>query len=207
MVNIRWTRGDRPRLQESTHLRAAFSIGGHADTPLDELASRAASGDRLAFEEIYDRTSAEIFNYLYASTRDLPAAEDLASNVFLRAWRSAKSYRVGTDMYRPWLFAIARNEMRDHWRTNSTDLPLCEAELVMPDQSNGGVDAVDAKNQLLRAVSILTGDQRDVVVLRYYGDKSHQEIASLLGKKEGAVRALLMRALRSMREAMTDAKT
>jgi RNA polymerase sigma-70 factor (ECF subfamily) len=66
------------------------------------------------------------------------------------------------------------------------------------------LDPAEAREAVSRALAVLTPEQREVVVLRYFNSKSHREIAQLLGKREGAVRAMLLRALRHMRKVMTD---
>jgi len=173
---------------------------------LDELARRAANGDRVAFEAIYDETAADILEFLAGSTRRLSIAEDLAANVFLKAWRSARTYKVGSNSYRRWLFGIARNELNNHWRTNRVDVPLEFVELPETDPAALSVQAQDLRDRVLHAMRFLTAEQRDAIVLRYLGEKSYSEIAQILGKKEGAIRALVMRGLRQMRRILDDAE-
>ena len=188
-------------------LRAIKRVFGEAGTDvgrLDELARRVAEGDRLAFEAIYDETARDIFDYLSGNTRRLAVAEDLAANVFLKAWRSAKTYRVGSNTYRQWLFGIARNELTNHWRTSRAEIPLDLVDIPDDDPSALSAQAEDLRDRVIRAMQALTHEQRDAIVLRYFGEKSYPEIAEMLGKREGAIRALVMRGLRQMRRALDD---
>jgi RNA polymerase sigma-70 factor (ECF subfamily) len=178
--------------------------GGHSR--LDELARRVAAGDRVAFEAIYDETARDIFDYLSGSTRRISVAEDLAANVFLKAWRSARTYRVGSNTYRQWLYGIARNELNNHWRTTRVDIPLDLVDIPDADPSALSAQAEDLRDRVLDAMQFLTNEQRDAIVLRYFGEKSYAEIAAILGKKEGAIRALVMRGLRQMRRVIDDAQ-
>jgi RNA polymerase sigma-70 factor (ECF subfamily) len=173
---------------------------------LDELARRVATGDRVAFEAIYDETARDIFDYLSGSTRRISVAEDLAANVFLKAWRSARTYRVGSNTYRQWLYGIARNELNNHWRTTRVDIPLDLVDIPDADPSALSAQAEDLRDRVLDAMQFLTNEQRDAIVLRYFGEKSYAEIAAILGKKEGAIRALVMRGLRQMRRVIDDAQ-
>lgn len=172
---------------------------------LDALAERASEGDRAAFGELYEQLVDDLYRYLRGQCRDDTLAEDLVAEVFLKAWRSARSYRRGSGHYRRWIFTIARNELRDHWRTSQRTLEVQEYDLVQADASGPADDGDDVRRLVQRALSALTREQRDVVVLRYFENKTHEQIAEILGKREGAVRALLLRALRRMRKVMGDA--
>jgi RNA polymerase sigma-70 factor (ECF subfamily) len=172
---------------------------------LDALAARAASGDRAAFEQIYLALADELYRYIYGQCREPATAEDIVATVFLRAWRSAKAYRSGSLRFRQWIFAIARNEVRDYWRLAQRTLPLRDSHYGLEDTPDVRDNTDMAIAALMKALAVLTPEQRDVVALRYFNQKSHREIATILGKREGAVRSLLLRALRRMRKVMTDA--
>lgn len=171
---------------------------------LDHLAARAATGDRAAFEQIYNLLADDLYGYLRGQCQDDTTAEDLLANTFLKAWRSARRYRVGSNHFRQWIFAIARNELRDHWRANERTLPIIELDLA-DEVPEVHPDPAEVHRLVAVALASLTEDQRQVVVLRYFNEKSHEEIAALLGKREGAVRQMLLRALRRMRKVMADA--
>lgn len=186
-----------PRIQPDAQAEAAAL--------LDSLATRAADGDRASFERIYHLLVDELYAYVRAQVQDDTVAEDLIANVFLKAWRSARRYRSGSDSFRRWIFGIARNEVRDHWRTNRRLIELHEHDVSDESDTMLQDDPDGARRLVYRALAILTPDQRQVVVLRYFDNKSHEEIATILGKREGAVRALQLRALRRMRKVMDDA--
>lgn len=185
-----------PHLREADRLQAL---------ELDELAARAALGDRAAFERIYNLLVDDLYSYIRGQTRNETVAEDLVANVFLKAWRSAKGYRPSSHTFRRWIFTIARNEVRDYWRASQRTLPMVEFEISDERQPEPESDPVEVRRLVQQALATLTEEQRQVVVLRYFSNKSHEEIATILGKREGAVRAQLMRALRQMRKVMGDA--
>jgi RNA polymerase sigma-70 factor (ECF subfamily) len=189
----------------------AYQLGGETlegvsrdSDDLDELAARVASGDRAAFDDLYTRTVDEVYAFVRGQCRNDAEAEDIIANVFLKVWRSARSYRVGSGQFRRWLFAIARNEVKRAWAQRKREVAPLPEEIAEAEANRPGLD-IPTRDLLHRAMLVLTPEQRDVVVLRYYGGKSHQEIAAILGKREGAVRALLLRALRKMRKAIDDA--
>ncbi|MCO5203100.1 MAG: RNA polymerase sigma factor [Chloroflexi bacterium] len=185
-----------PHLREADRLQAL---------ELDELAARAALGDRAAFERIYNLLVDDLYSYIRGQTRNETVAEDLVANVFLKAWRSAKGYRPSSHTFRRWIFTIARNEVRDYWRASQRTLPMVEFEISDERQPEPESDPAEVRRLVQQALATLTEEQRQVVVLRYFSNKSHEDIATILGKREGAVRAQLMRALRQMRKVMGDA--
>ncbi len=185
-----------PHLREADRLQAL---------ELDELAARAALGDRAAFERIYNLLVDDLYSYIRGQTRNETVAEDLVANVFLKAWRSAKGYRPSSHTFRRWIFTIARNEVRDYWRASQRTLPMVEFDISDERQPEPESDPVEVRRLVQQALATLTEEQRQVVVLRYFSNKSHEDIATILGKREGAVRAQLMRALRQMRKVMGDA--
>lgn len=193
-------------MQESLPLSGVGPEGdGPRDDTLDRLAVLVAGGDRAAFEQIYSLLVDDLHAYVRSQCQNDAVAEDLLANVFLKAWRSAKRYRTGSDHFRRWIFAIARNEVRDYWRSNRRTLPYFEIDTNDAAWQDAAPDPEEARRRVARAMESLTEAQRQVVVLRYFSNKSHEEIAALLGKREGAVRALLLRALRRMRKVMADA--
>lgn len=191
-------------MQETLHLPQVLEGDGRDPAVLDRLAARVAAGDSAAFEQIYLLLVDDLYVYVRGQCHNDTVAEDLVANVFLKAWRSARCYHTGSDRFRRWIFTIARNEVRDYWRASQRTLPILgmdvQDESEAPDSS-----AIDARPQVAAALRVLTEDQRQVVVLRFFNNKSHEEIARIMGKREGAVRALLMRALRHMRKVMLDA--
>lgn len=194
-------------MQESSSLSQGAARPGPSEAAvLDRLAVRASAGDRPAFEEIYLLLVDELYAFVRSQCHNDDAAEDIVATVFLKAWRSARRYRPGSERFRPWIFAIARNELRNHWRETANDLAIADFDLL---DENATVEAGDdrpaARAAIAQALRSLTQEQRQVVILRYFNNKSHEEIAAIMHKREGAVRALLMRALRHMRKVMSDA--
>jgi len=192
--------------QESSALTRAYELEQRGSAELDGLAARAGHGDRVAFEQIYTLLVDDLYGYVRGLCRDDTAAEDVTAEVFFKAWRSAPRYRPGSNTYRRWLFTIARNEVRDYWRSRQATIPIDgdfqDAAHQDPPPSGDALESL-----VERGLGSLTESQRQVVVLRYYRNKSFEEIASLMGKREGAVRAQLMRALNRMRKVVGDAAT
>ena len=191
-------------MQNSWSLEGAVPESpAEAAVALDVLAERVAAGDQAAFELVYQGLVDELYSYVRGQCRSETDAEDIVASVFFKAWRSANRYRLGSQSFRPWMYGIARNEVRNHWRLSDESLPLLDTDIAAP--AGETFDDASAPAVLARAMGTLTPEQREVVVLRYFSEKTHSEIALIMGKREGSVRSLLHRALQRMRKAMLDA--
>ena len=173
-----------------------------SDADFGKLAAEAAGGDKRAFGILYGLLVHDVWTFLRSRCDNDAICEDLVAGVFLKAWDKASSQRTGSANYRAWVFAIARNELRDHWRREKRDADLtammAAVELCQSEPRANGLET----EALAAALSKLTEDQRDVVMLRLLAELSSQEVSRMLGKSEGAVRALQFRAMQSMK-AMT----
>lgn len=83
-------------------------------------------GDRDAFASLYDTHRDGIHRYIFFRVADPELAEDLTSEVFLRAWGNLKTFRIGRSPFAGWLYRIAHNAVIDHYRTRKTVVPLEE---------------------------------------------------------------------------------
>jgi RNA polymerase sigma-70 factor (ECF subfamily) len=165
-----------------------------------ELVDRAVRGDREAFAGLYDHFIDEVVRYFYAHVGSLHDAEDLASRTFLRAWRTIGGFRWRGRPFEAWLFTLAKNQLIDFYRARRA--PTAELDESQPDPAptpESSALAADRAEATRRALGRLTEEQRQVLILRFYMDRDTREIAAIMGKQEGTVRALQMRALRALR--------
>lgn len=173
------------------------------DTLENELIHRAVAGEAEAFAALYDRYVDRIFRFLRRRTMDQPLAEDLTSEVFLRAWDHLDGYRPGRAPFGAWLFKIARNLAIDASRKRrpdaSIDAMAFEPIEDLPGPEMTAAASLDAR-QVRQALSELTPLQRDVLSLRFIEGLSTAEVAAALGKRQGAIRALQMRGLQALAE-------
>jgi len=170
----------------------------------DELIVRAAGGDRAAFSALFDRHGRAVLKVGRAFAADDVAAEDVAQETFLAAWRAIGTYRPGVSSARTWLFAIARNAAR-HARRRDREVPCEDLDAVplfelglaadwvgdAPDDTLGHEQ--DAE-RLARAVASLPRDDREVVLLRDVQHLSGEDTAAALGLGLPAMKSGLHRA-------------
>jgi RNA polymerase sigma-70 factor (ECF subfamily) len=167
-----------------------------------ELAQRASRHDQEAFAALYTAYVEKIYKYLYYKVGSTQDAEDLCEQVFLKAWEAIGRYTWCGYPFSSWLYRLAHNLVVDHYRTRRESIPLQDViaqgnEPSDPDPAQALARTLDA-NELVQAIVQLTEDQRQVIALKFIEGYENSEIAQMLGKKEGAIRALQYRALRSL---------
>ena len=168
------------------------------------LLERAREYDQIALSEIYDRYSRRIHSYIYRRLGDVHLAEDLTAEVFLKMLEAAQSKKFARTSISGWLYRIAHNLIVDHFRSQPQREvePLDERLRAAVDDPTAVVEARLAQQGLRAALSHLTQEQQQVIVLRFGEGLSAPQVAGVMGKSEGAVRALQHRALATMRRTM-----
>ena len=167
------------------------------------LAIRASQGESAAFGLLYDRHVTAIYRYVYYRVRDDAEAEDLTSEVFMRALKAMPRYEP-RQAFLAWLYRIARNAVIDRARKGNRQVSFEDAlehpgvdKIVEPDAE---ILAHSDSATLRDALAKLTPLQQEVVVLRFIEGYSTEEIARLVGKREGTVRGIQFRAIGALRQ-------
>lgn len=169
------------------------------------LRERAAALDPAALTEIYDQFSGRIYSYIYHRTGDSPAAEDLTGEVFVRVLDAIQQDRTWTTTLQGWLFRIAHNLVVDHFRRQSKrDGPSLDERWMAPVDPEHTFEALFYSHQLRSALGHLTEEQQQVIVLKFVEDLSNAQVAEVMGKTEGAVKALQHRGIAALRRVMDD---
>jgi RNA polymerase sigma-70 factor (ECF subfamily) len=164
----------------------------------DRLLVEAAQADPARFLELYDRYVDRIFAFVSRRAGNRAVAEDITSQVFEQALRTIGQFRWRGVPLSAWLFRIASNALTDHWRERgrAADQPPPD----LPD--TGELDDLERRLALYRHVERLPPVQRDVIRLRFVEEKSVREAAAALGRSEGAIKQLQLRALERLRKSM-----
>lgn len=171
----------------------------------EETVRHAINGDQQAFALLYDAYVDSIYRFIYIRVEDQQTAEDISSNVFLKAWEKLGSYQQRGLPFRAWLFRIARNAVIDHYRTRKEVAPLEAAANATDRRGPSLAEGVAVKlevDHVLRLMEQLTEDQRNVLTLKLVHGFDTEEVAKTLGKRQGAVRALQMRGLQTLAKLM-----
>jgi RNA polymerase sigma-70 factor, ECF subfamily len=165
-----------------------------------KLIQRAKAGDPRAFSALYDRYQSRIYRYIYFRVHDVPTAEDLTSDVFVRLVENIHRYHDTGRPFLAWLYTIARNLLTDHYRREAQALqaPADENLSSYVDDPARHVQLSFEQQRLAEALGQLTEDQRQVLVLKFFEEMDNATAASLLNKTVGAVKALQHRGLATM---------
>ena len=166
------------------------------------LVSGAKALDERVWKEIFDTYYVRIWTFLQYRVGNISAAEDLASQVFVEAVAGIDRYTYRGIPLGAWLFRIARNVSSDYLRKQMRHERAAAEAAAEPDTSQPSEPDVDGE-QLMQALTQLTDDQRQVVVLRFFSDLSTADTATVMRKTPGSIKALQHRALASMRRALT----
>lgn len=162
----------------------------------------AARGDTAAFGTLVERYQELAFRAAYLVVRDAAAAEDVAQDAFVRAFRQLHTFRH-REPFRPWLLRIVTNLALNEVRARSRRIGLLGRIGMFADRSadppDAAVAASDEASRLLRAIGELPHDDRVILHLRYYLELPEREIAAVIGKPAGTVKSRLHRAGRRLR--------
>lgn len=188
--------------------RIAASSSSEAVEPATELHTYLKAGDlRGAGAWLVERHAHEVLGLCRAMVHDAATAEDLAQDVFGRAFAGLGAYR-GEASPRTWLLAIARNrcidhlraEQRDPWRGAPPESATDPDE--QPDERPLPPDLIARRDQVASALAQLGEGERALVLLRFRHGLEYRELADVFGLREGTVRMRLSRALSRMRRAL-----
>jgi RNA polymerase sigma-70 factor (ECF subfamily) len=169
----------------------------------ERLLVEAAQRDPARFAELYEAYFERVYAYAARRVRDRHLAEDVTSEVFQQALAGLPRFEWRGLPFGAWLFRIAGNAIADRARQAAREsgrpVPEPEADPEPP------LERVEELALLYRRVRELPPDQRRVIELRFTEEKSIREIAAELGRSEGAVKQLQLRAVQRLRESMVRA--
>lgn len=169
-----------------------------------ELIQRAKAYDPDALSTIYERYYQGVYRYVYYRVGDTTLAEDLTGDIFVKMLHGIESYSIQGIPFSAWLYRIARNRIIDHLRRQpaKADVSLEEARVETLVVGEPALDQALQRDELLKAIQVLTPDQRQVIILKFIEDMDNATIARILGKSEGAIKSLQHRALDTLRQFM-----
>ena len=177
-----------------------------------ELRERLVELDPVALEAFFDAYFDRVYGYVRRLVQDEHLAEDLTQDVFLHIHRALHTYDPAREL-RPWVFTIATNKIRDHWRSRRHRDSQSEAsferdEVRVPrfeDAPDRELSEEEMGARLREAVDELPEGMRMTVLLRAYEGLSFEAIGKVLDRSEVAVRKRYSRALEALREALGPA--
>jgi RNA polymerase sigma-70 factor (ECF subfamily) len=168
------------------------------------LLESAVSFDERALGELYDRYEARIYSYIYRRTGNESLAEDLTAQVFLKMLEAIRSDKAWHSSFSGWLYRIAHNAVIDYYRQRDRQQQVSLEDTLSTTASDHNpvvMAEVSLDAERLRfAIGRLTGEQAEVITLRFLEGYSISEVAEMLDKTEGSIKALQYRAVTTLRQ-------
>jgi RNA polymerase sigma-70 factor (ECF subfamily) len=167
-----------------------------------QLIERCLGGEDAAWEDLVKIHTRRVYSICYRFVGSDQEAQDLTQEIFLRVFRSLKSFRSGEGSFSVWLSRLSRNLLIDHYRRTKLDratdsiedqLPMLEEKTSMSARTDGLVAGREASEQLQAALQKLSPELRETVILRDLEELEYREIAQVLNVPEGTVKSRLNR--------------
>jgi RNA polymerase sigma factor (sigma-70 family) len=167
-----------------------------------QLIERCLSGEETAWEDLVKVHTGRVYSICYRFTGSGHDAQDLTQEVFLRVFRSLKTFRAGEGSFNVWLGRLTRNLLIDHYRRTKLDrasdsiedaLPMLEEKAGLGARADGLLAGREASEALQGALAKLSPELRETVILRDLEELEYREIAQVLNVPEGTVKSRLNR--------------
>lgn len=175
-------------------------ISPSEDTRINLDVIKAIDGDTAAFGRVYTLYVDRIYRYVYYIVGNKMMAEDVTEEVFIKAWKSLGNCKGREETFSAWLFRIAHNHSITMINKNHREIPVETVYATADhDPQIEAEDNMDLQN-VLEAIKTLPESQKQIIILKFLDDIGNDEISRITGKRQGAIRALQMRALSSLRK-------
>lgn len=167
-----------------------------------QLVERCLDGEDSAWEDLVKVHTRRVYSICYRFTGSDHEAQDLTQDVFLRIFRSLKSFRAGEGSFQVWLTRLTRNLLIDHYRRSKMErmsdsiedqMPVLEERTAMSARADGMLAGREASEVLQTALQKLSPELRETVILRDLEEMEYREIARILNVPEGTVKSRLNR--------------
>jgi len=171
----------------------------------ESLVRRAQQHDQDAFAQLYEEYFDKIYRYIAFKIGNKTEAEDMTQQVFLNAIKSISSFRWRGIPFSAWLFRIAHNQVVDYLRKKAKHATTSLDEVLVSNGNNPQLVAEQNLDieRLLLATKQLTQAQREVISLRFASELSIAQVAKVMGKSQGAIKALQHSAIVALRKTLS----
>ncbi|MFC1918108.1 RNA polymerase sigma factor [Chloroflexota bacterium] len=196
----------KPRLKYGTQTNEIKTAGkgAQSQSEINTLVEKAARRDMEAFGELYGIFLDPIYRYVLYQVKDKMTAEDIVEEVFVKAWHAIESCKGKGKTFSPWLYRIAHNHLLNTLKSAKKYTSLEGRSIPETGDLESEFELRLDQKELREKVFGLPHNQKQVIILKFIEGFSNREIARIMGKNEGAVRILQMRALTSLRQSLSS---
>jgi RNA polymerase sigma-70 factor (ECF subfamily) len=169
------------------------------------LVRRAQQQDSEAFAQLYEAYFDKIYRYIVMRIRNEMEAEDIAQQVFMKMLHSISSYKSKGVPFSSWVYRIAHNQVIDYFRHQNKKATVDLEGLQLPSTGDDPQHMIERQvdiEELKKATQRLTPAQQEVLSLRFAGELPIAQCAQIMGKSEGAIKALQHSAVLALRKAL-----
>ena len=156
------------------------------------------------FAKIYDKSVDKIYRFIYLKVNSQEIAEDLASETFTRGWEAFKKQGTKIDNPQAFLYQIARNLVTDYYRQKGQATLVSVENVALPQNNEKSLEEMamltSDVDRVKAALARVNDNYRDIIIWYYLDEFTVPEIAKILNKSEEAVRVVIHRALKALRE-------
>jgi RNA polymerase sigma factor (sigma-70 family) len=155
-----------------------------------------------SFEQLYEEHAADLFSFLIYRAGNRSLAEEVMGDTFEQVIRSRRRFDARRGSAKSWIYAIALNKLRDQLRRREVEQRALERSAAGMSTQLDGLDPVDDRDEVMRALAGLADEEREAVALRFGGDLTVPELAKVIGQSVSTAEGRLYRGLRKLREEM-----
>lgn len=170
------------------------------------LVARTAHGDQMAFGKLYDQSSPQVYGLILHMVEHTHTAEEVMLDVFTQVWKQAHTYDQQRGTVAGWLMTLARTRAIDRIRAGRADrarlAPMEEAEWLPSDQATPEAQSAEGEQRRIvqQALETLSAEQRQPILMAYFGGYSQSEIAAHLGIPLGTIKTRMRLGMIKLRD-------
>jgi len=152
------------------------------------------------FEQLYEEHAADLFSFLVYRAGNRSLAEEVLADTFEQVIRSRRRFDPRRGSAKSWIYTIALNKLRDQFRRHEVERRALERSAAGMPAAGPGLEPIDDRDEVMRALAALSEEEREAVALRFGGDLTVPELAKVTGQSASTAEGRLYRGLRKMRE-------